>query len=118
MVISTASCEVGELGRSTLGIGDLPVVDLELPCRATAGYDTDRVASLESGADGGRDHPSDVGHACDVDTVCDHQLQECLAEDLAGDGDRDGPDAGDLAHLSRPRLAAAKGGEVDVQHHL
>jgi hypothetical protein len=94
------------------------VVDLELPCRATAGDHTDRVASLEGGADRGRDHSSDVGDACDVDTVCDHELQECVAQDLAGDGDGYRPDAGDLTHLSRPRFAAAKGAQVDVKHHL
>jgi hypothetical protein len=35
----------------------------------------------------------------DVDAVGDDQLQEPAAEDLAGVLDRDGTDAGDLAHL-------------------
>ncbi|MFO7590407.1 MAG: hypothetical protein R6X23_05845 [Acidimicrobiia bacterium] len=47
------------------------------------------------------------GHdGLDVDAVGDDELEEPVGEDLAGVGDGDGPDAGDLAGLAGCGVAA------------
>ncbi len=41
----------------------------------------------------------------DVDAVGDDELEQAMREDVAGVGDRDGADAGDLARLAGADLA-------------
>ena len=55
---------------------------------------------FEGGALVGGGSPPEVGDVADVDPVGDHQRQEGVAEEVAGDGDGDGADAGDLAGLA------------------
>jgi hypothetical protein len=64
---------------------------------------------------GGGGSAAEVGHVEDVDPAGDDELEDGIAEELAGHGDGDGADAGDLAEFVAGDPAAVQGGEVDSE---
>jgi hypothetical protein len=62
-----------------------------------------------------RDGPLARRHRLDVGAVADDELEQGIAEEVPGDGDRDGADAVDLAPLVAFDRAAPQRGQVDAE---
>ena len=87
------------------------MIDLEPLGHVAPGDHAVCVAVLERAADMGRYGPSEMADSVDVYPVGDDTLRMAFAQFVDGSGQRDGPDAGDLAGLAfvrLPRRSAAR----------
>ncbi len=108
-------------GEVVFGEAAFEVMSFELIGAVTAAHVAGRVAFFDRDLERFGDVAGSRHDGLDVDAVGDHELEQPVGEDLAGVGDGDGPDAGDLADLlaggglvvEQPPEADAEAGDRD-----
>ena len=111
VAVGAGAAEVPPAGGAHVGVA-VEVVVFEAGVVA-AGHREGRFGQVEGGAESGVDGAAEVVDAADVVAVADDGFDEGVVDPAAGDLDRDGSDATDVAGLTRTHAASPECLEVD-----